>query len=224
MDDDSSELDRVRIEVVVAGHSGDAEFVRRHLQHPDASVRMLALSALDRMGVLDEDVLRSFSGDSDADVRRRVAELAAHHLAVDISNLLDDEETLVVEMAAWACGEQMQAMDDPSSADVVQTVDPAVLGRLPTVLERLVELATNHEEALVREAAVAALGAIGDERGLPAILNGCTDKPAVRRRAVLALAPFSGDEVDAALQRALADRDWQVRQAAEDVLGPAESR
>jgi hypothetical protein len=35
---------------------------------------------------------------------------------------------------------------------------------------------------------------------------------------VLALAPFDGDEVDAALQRALDDRDWQVRQAAEDLL------
>jgi len=39
----------------------------------------------------------------------------------------------------------------------------------------------------------------------------------VRRRAVLALAPFEGPEVDAALTRALDDRDWQVRQAAEDV-------
>jgi hypothetical protein len=32
---------------------------------------------------------------------------------------------------------------------------------------------------------------------------------------VLALAPFEGAEVDAALTRALSDRDWQVRQAAE---------
>ena len=71
--------------------------------------------------------------------------------------------------------------------------------------------------SLVREASVAALGAIGDDRGLPAILTGCTDKPAVRRRAVLALAPFDGDEVEAALAAALVDRDWQVRQAAEDL-------
>jgi HEAT repeat protein len=67
---------------------------------------------------------------------------------------------------------------------------------------------------------VAALGAIGDPAGLRAILVGCADKPAVRRRAVLALAPFEGPEVDAALQRALTDRDWQVRQAAEDLLAP----
>ena len=224
MGDNSSELDRLRTEVAVAGHSGNAEFARRHLGHPDGNVRMLALSALERIGILDDDLLRSFIDDSDADVRRRVAELAAHHLAVDISALLDDCETLVVEMAAWACGEQMQGLEDTSSAEFVQTVDPAVRERLPAVLERLTELATTHDEALVREAAVAALGAIGDERGLPAILLGCADKPAVRRRAVLALAPFSGEEVDAALHRALEDRDWQVRQAAEDVLGPPESR
>ena len=69
----------------------------------------------------------------------------------------------------------------------------------------------------MRESAVAALGAIGDERGLAAIIAACDDKPAVRRRAVLALAPFDGDEVDATIERALADRDWQVRQAAEDL-------
>ena len=80
-----------------------------------------------------------------------------------------------------------------------------------------------HRDPLVREAAVAALGAIGDEAGLPAILAATTDKPAVRRRAVLALAPFGGEEVDAALERALQDRDWQVRQAAEDMTGRAGS-
>ena len=78
-------------------------------------------------------------------------------------------------------------------------------------------LVRDHDDPLVREAAVAALGARG--RGLAAILHACDDKPAVRRRAVLALAPFDGPEVTAALERALEDRDWQVRQAAEDLLG-----
>ena len=36
--------------------------------------------------------------------------------------------------------------------------------------------------------------------------------------AAVALAAFVGPEVDAALQQALNDRDWQVRQAAEDLL------
>jgi HEAT repeat protein len=63
---------------------------------------------------------------------------------------------------------------------------------------------------------------VGDVSGLPAILAATTDKPAVRRRAVLALAPFEGPEVDNALARARDDRDWQVRQAAEDLGGPAD--
>ena len=76
-------------------------------------------------------------------------------------------------------------------------------------------------EPLVREAAVAALGAIGDPAAVDVIIAATSDKPAVRRRAVLALAPFEGDHVDAAIDRALKDRDWQVRQAAED-LGRAQ--
>jgi hypothetical protein len=36
----------------------------------------------------------------------------------------------------------------------------------------------------------------------------------------LALAPFEGEEVEAALQLALKDKDWQVRQNAEDLLNP----
>jgi len=35
---------------------------------------------------------------------------------------------------------------------------------------------------------------------------------------VLALAAFEGDEVEAQLHAALTDADWQVRQAAEDLL------
>ena len=117
---------------------------------------------------------------------------------------------MVVEVAAWACGER----DD---------VDDEVFGRL-------VELATAASaDPLVRESSVAALGAIGDERGLDAILAATADKPAIRRRAVLALAPFldpghpRAGEIDAALHRALEDRDWQVRQAAEDLLPATES-
>ena len=107
----------------------------------------------------------------------------------------------MVEVAAWACGEHERVSDG--------------------VLAALISLATGAgtgADALVREAAVAALGAIGDERGLGAILAATEDRPAVRRRAVLALAPFLGAaEVTAALDRARTDRDWQVRQAAEDL-------
>ena len=120
---------------------------------------------------------------------------------VGLLALLDDVEPFVAETAAWALGEAVWA------------------GRTRArVVTALTTTARTHRDPLVRESAVAALGAIGDARGLPAILTACGDRPPIRRRAVLALAPFDGPEVDAALEQALTDPDWQVRQAAEDLL------
>ncbi len=185
-------------DVVVAGHLGDLDTAREGLDADDPQVRAAALGALERLDALDDAVLEVASRDAEVAVRRRAAELAAVHPAVDLRPLLADADGRVVEMAAWACGEREGAGQD--------------------VVDELIELATGHDEPLVREAAVAALGAIGDDRGRPAVVAATEDKPAVRRRAVLALAPFAGDDVDAALARALDDRDWQVRQAAEDLL------
>jgi HEAT repeat protein len=186
-----------RREVVIAGHQGDLATVRLAVADTDAVVRTSALGALERLGDLCADDLTAATLDPDFRVRRRAAELAARLPGVDLIVFLRDADALVVEMAAWACGERAATNDE--------------------VLDRLGELTTGHADALVREAAVAALGAIGDVRGLPAILQAVDDKPAIRRRAVIALAPFEGPEVDAAYAKALKDRDWQVRQAAEDL-------
>lgn len=183
--------------VVIAGHRRDVATVTAAVDDPDAECRELALGALERLGVLEDDRLARAMLDPAVNVRRRAAELLALHRDCDPLPLLDDPDPGVVEVAAWACGEH-------------ETVSDAVL-------DRLIALTTEAQDPLVRESSAAALGAIGDERGLPAILAACRDKPAVRRRAVLALAPFEGPEVDAALATALEDRDWQVRQAAEDL-------
>jgi len=183
--------------VAVAGHTGDADTARAGLRSDDAAVRATALGALQRLGRLDADDVRTALHDDDPGVRRRAAEVAARHRDVDLVGALADSDVRVVEMAAWACGEHESDRRE--------------------VVEALIVLAGTAEEPLVREAAVAALGAIGDPRGVPAIIAACSDKPAVRRRAVLALAPFDGDDVDATVERALSDRDWQVRQAAEDL-------
>ena len=99
-------------------------------------------------------------------------------------------------------------------------VDGRATGRRPSVpaLVGLASPVTGHSDPLCREAAVAALGAIGDPAGLPAVLAALADKPAVRRRAAVALAAFTGPVVETALRRCLEDRDWQVRQVAEDLL------
>lgn len=171
---------------------------------PDARVRSVALGAL-----VHSAPRRSSAGawriaahDQDANVRRRAAELApALGIAASprvLLALLADIEPLVAEAAAFALGEH------PSAT--------------PRVVAALGRAATAHDDALVREAAVAALGAIGDPTALPVVLAACDDKPAVRRRAVLALAAFEGEEVETRLEQALEDRDWQTRQAAADLL------
>jgi HEAT repeat protein len=163
-------------------------------------VRGAALGALARMEVVTPADVAAAVADADAAVRRRACAVAAAlpGLPADLAPLLADSDPSVVEAAAWALGER----GGPSVAAVAD----------------LARVATGHADPLCREAAVAALGAIGDRSGLAAILTATRDRPAVRRRAVIALAPFEGPEVDEALQRALADRDWQVRQAAEDLL------
>ena len=173
---------------------------------PDARVRAAAVAALVRAAGRDRAAAgwRRACRDDEASVRRRAAELSPELGAAAsprvLTTLLDDTDVTVVEAAAWALGEL-----GPTGPPRARAV--AALARLTT----------DHDDPLVREATVATLGALGDPAGLPAVLAACTDKPAVRRRAVLALAPFSGPEVDAALAGALTDRDWQTRQAAEDL-------
>ena len=184
----------------VAGHRGDAAAARAFLADPEPSVRATALGALVRAGSLTTDDLVAALEDPSAIVRARAAELGAElpgDAAPALVPVLGDADPSVVEAVAWASGER-------------RPPEPGVVAALAGV-------ATGHDDPTCREAAVAALGAIGDPTGLPAVLAATGDRPAVRRRAVLALAPFDGPEVEAALERALTDRDWQVRQAAEDV-------
>jgi len=191
----------------VAGHAGDEPTALAGLDATDPAVRATALGALDRLGALDDHRLAAALDDPDPTVRRRAATLAARRRAVDLLGALCDPDASVVEAAAWACGERERVPDE--------------------VVDRLLAIAgdaSGDAGALARESAVAALGALGDDRGLDAILAAAGDKPAIRRRAVLALAPFldpdhpRAADVAAALERALSDRDWQVRQAAEDLL------
>ena len=185
----------------VAGHTGDVETARSLLTDPAGSVRATALAALHRLGAMTTEELGAALHDADPGVRRRAVSLAATvpgDEGPSIVALLDDTDPVVVETAAWACGERQPP--EPSAAAA------------------LTRLATEHPEHLVREAAVAALGAIGDPVGLPAVLAALGERATLRRRAVVALAAFEGPEVDAALRRALDDRDRQVRQTAEDLL------
>ena len=188
-----------RLRAILAGHGADPDTARELLADPEPLVRVAALGALDRLGSLTSAEVAVALVDQSPAVRRRGLEATATGHDGDPASLLDDEDPLVVETACWALGERA--------------------GIDARGLLRLFGVASGHEDVLCREAAVAALGALGHPEGLTVVLEALKDRPAVRRRAVLALAAFEGPEVEMALQRALTDRDWQVRQAAEDLIG-----
>jgi HEAT repeat protein len=192
------------LEVVAAGHRGDAAGARRALSDADPAVRAAALGAMARAGDLAvADVVHGLA-DGSAVVRRRAAAEAVgvrgrgsrSVLPDALRKALRDRDALVAESACWALGEL----------------------RVRSVVPDLTVMAADHPDPRCREAAVAALGAVGDHAGLAAVLAALGDKPAVRRRAAVALAGFDGPEVEEALRRCLDDRDWQVRQAAEILL------
>jgi HEAT repeat protein len=189
-------IDR-RVAILLAGVNGDVETARSGLSDEAPSVRTAAISALLRCDALSTDDVEAALADESPLVRRRICELATSSPAGHFERLLDDEVPEVVEAAAFACGEQ----------------------EIASAVDALARVSTTHSDPLCRESAVAALGVLGLEDGLAAVLQATTDVAAVRRRAVIALSNYEGDDVRQALQVALGDRDWQVRQAAEDVIG-----
>ena len=182
------------------------ETITKGLSASNARQRVLALRAGARQNVLSADNWSSAFSDTDVDVRRESLNLFAHHepsssaLLDQVLGLLSDADALVVDGAVFALGEHLY---------------------VPSV-DALCSIASSHDDARCRESAVAALGAIGDDRARETILNALEDKPPVRRRAIVALSNFEGPDIDAALEKASEDRDWQVR-AAVSQLGREEN-
>ncbi|HVC25238.1 MAG TPA: HEAT repeat domain-containing protein [Acidimicrobiales bacterium] len=196
-DDTERAAARRRGDVARTGRAGDELGVRAALGDPHSKVRVAALAALVRMERATPGDIAALARDADPVARRGACELAVTVPGSPVTPCLEDLDPSVVEAAAFAAGE-------------LELVD---------AVPALVTIALSHPERLCRESAVAALGAIGDDRGRAAVIEATRDAPAIRRRAVVALAAFSGGDVESALRDRLEDRDWQVRQAAEDVLG-----
>jgi len=196
-----------RRRAVLAGHGGDQGEASAALTDPDPTVRAAALGALARLGALDIGVVQRALADPEPAVRRRACTVAgrshdpARHpdLVAFLIAATVDPEPSVVEAAAWALGE----------------LGPHAAG---AVLDALARLVRAHPSPACREAAVAALGAIGAPDSLAVVLTGLDDTPAIRRRSAVALAAFEDPRAQEGLRRCLTDRDWQVRQAAEDLL------
>ena len=186
-----------RQQLVQLAREGDLSLARELCGDGDPRVRASSIAVLSENDALDESLIALGLSDPNPLVRMSVARAAAQNSSISVLELLNDEDSSVVEIACWAAGEQTEHND--------------------SIIEALSGIVLEHEDALCRESAVAALGALGDARGLESILKATKDIATVRRRAVIALAPFEGQAVTDALQLALSDRDWQVRQAAEDL-------
>jgi HEAT repeat protein len=159
--------------------------------------RVLALRGLVRLNLMSLERWQRVLSDDDPDVRRDALEQLAHAPLDDanvldvVVQLLDDADALVVDAAVFVLGEHTY-------------VDS---------VERLCVIASEHDDARCRESAIASLGAIGDDRARAVILAALSDKAPIRRRAIVALANYEGPDIEAALEAASEDKDWQVRSA-----------
>ena len=194
---EDANVTRIRQRIIELSLNGEFQLVTEYLEHPEPDVRATALRVLDNEGKLEKGILERSLSDSAFKVRNAIAYLISRNRDIPAMKFLLDEDAEIVEIACWGIGERGDA-----SAEVLD------------VLQSITE---SHSDSLCRESAVAALGALGNRDALGSILKAVEDIATVRRRAVLALAPFDGPEVELAITNALDDRDWQVRQAAEDI-------
>ena len=182
-------------------HDADAT-VSAAREDPSPSVRAYAVAAAARRGRRTVTARVRDLHDDAPEVRRRACQLEARSPRRSVK-VLAALEGLLGDADAWVVVAAAEALGEAGDASAV-----APLGAV----------ANDHGDARCREAAIAALGAIGDDAGLGFVLAGLEDKPAVRRRAVVSLAAFRGPDVEAALARAQDDRDWQVREVAQALL------
>jgi HEAT repeat protein len=171
-----------------------------HLDHPDPRVRRIAVAGCAGREGAWAALVGLAASDPAPDVRAEAVEVLAGFGPKALEPVMaatGDEAAPVVEAAATALGE-------------------LGAGGIPWLLTA----AQSHPDALVQEAAVASLGAIGDSRALPLLLElAQSGKPQIRRRSLVALSAFEGEEAGQAFLRALGDRNPMVREVAEMVVG-----
>lgn len=162
----------------------------------------MAVTALDRSAAVTHfELLAALALDKIASVRTAAAEKlglcgsAGFHL---LETLQSDAVPAVRESVATAYGE----LKDPSA------------------IPWLVKVGKSDEDRQVREAAVAALGAIDDDAAIePLLLAIAEGPPQVRRRAIAAITMYDDPRVELAIRKAALDRNPGVREAAEMVVG-----
>ncbi|MCL1601180.1 MAG: HEAT repeat domain-containing protein [Actinomycetia bacterium] len=171
--------------------------------------------------------------DNEDPILRRMATTAledqsANFLFDTLVALLNDHETSVRAAAAeklGVCGERSLAYLASAQGDNAAEVREAVAtayGELSnaSAIPWLVEVGNDDQDRTVKEAAVAALGAIGSDEAIDPLLEFIAKgPPQVRRRAIAAITVFDDPRIEPAIQRAAFDRNPGVREAAEMVVG-----
>ena len=173
-----------------------------YLTSTDPILARMATTALSPSQALaNTEALSKLTTDGDASVRAAAAEklgMCGSEALEILSRLEDDPDPTVREALATAYGEI-------SSAATVAWLAIA---------------AGEDADRHVKEAATAALGAIGDDAGLETLLHLIDDAPPqVRRRAIAAITVYDDERVEPAIRRAALDRNPGVREAAEMVVG-----
>lgn len=172
------------------------------LASDDAVLRRMAVTAIDGRSAIDNvGRLCELSTDPDPTIRGAVAEklgVCGDAGLEALASLQADDIASVREAAATAYGEIGSSL----------------------ACEWLAAAASHDPDRGVREAAVAALGAIGDPGWIDTLLELLHDAPPpVRRRAVAALTVFDDDRIESAIRLAALDKNPGVREAAEMVVG-----
>jgi len=172
------------------------------MQDDDATLRRMAITALTPdQADADFDSLKLHVTDSSAAVRAATAE----KMGYCNERSMDPLETLGHDV-------------DPTVREAVATAYGELA--IPQAVPWLIDASLDDEDRHVKEAAVAALGAIGDPGAIDALLEIMRGgPPQVRRRAIAAITVFDDDRIKPAIQRAALDRNPGVREAAEMVVG-----
>ena len=171
--------------VALAGHTGDGPTARGALGDGRPAVRATAIGALERLGMRLRDRSRGAARRPRPGGATAGGEAGGH---------VPGRRCTVAPRARWATTIRRSSRSRRG---------PAASATRPNGRRRRAGRAhAATPTPSCREAAVAALGAIGDPPGCRRSSPPRTDKATVRRRAVLALAPFDGPEVDAALAKA----------------------
>ena len=174
----------------------------------------------------------AFLDDEDPILRRMaitaLGAAAANSLFDTLVLILNDEEAAIRAAAAeklGVCGRRAleylanaQSDDAPEVREAVATAYGEISDA--SAIPWLVEIGNDDKDRTVREAAVAALGAVGNDQAIEPLLEFIAKgPPQVRRRAIAAITVFDDPRIESAIQRAAFDRNPGVREAAEMVVG-----